>query len=315
MKLGFDTIKEITVGAARICREGESIAFFKMTERQLEVYRTSFERFYNNACNTTGVRLDFWTDSDFFAFLPTSRGKYEAKLDGRLVLFGVQEADAECRFDLPKDGVMHRVTLYLPCHGVGGRLGYVELSDGACWKRATFDTKMLFIGDSITQGWNSEWDTGSYALLVSDHFNAESMVWGVGGACYEPETVGCVDDFAPDTVIVAYGTNDAGREDILSVLEEKCRGTYEKIKTYYPNARVVVITPIWRLDQEKPRAYGHVSLVSDCIAKTAKEFGFPVIDGLTLIPHAARLFVDNVHPNDLGFAYYAHNLIKALESL
>ena len=303
MKLGFEAIKEITVGAACIRREGDSIAFFKMTERQLEVYRTSFERFYNNASNTTGVRLDFWTNSDSFAFLPTSRGKYEAKLDGRLVLFGTQEADTECCVELPKDGAFHRVTLHLPSHGAGGRLGYVELSDGAEWKRAAFDTKMLFIGDSITQGWNSEWDTGSYALLVSDHFNAESMVWGVGGACYEPETVGCVDDFAPDTVIVAYGTNDAGRENVLSILEEKCRGTYEKIKAFYPGARVVVITPIWRLDQDNPRPYGHVSLVSDCIAKTAKDFGFSVIDGLTLVPHVASLFVDNVHPNDLGFAY------------
>ena len=314
MRLDFEAIKEITVGAARICLGGEGITFFKMTERQLDAYHALSENLYRNASNSTGVRLDFWTNSEFFAFLPKTCGKYEAKLDGRLVLFGVCDADTECRFDLPQDGAMHRVTLHLPSHGIAGGIAYVELSEGAQWKKASFDTKMLFIGDSITQGWNSEWDTGSYPLLVSDHLNAESIVWGVGGACYEPDTVDSI-DFSPDTVIVAYGTNDAGKADILSVLEEKCRSTYEKIKTFYPNARVVVITPIWRQDQEIPRAYGHVSLVSDCIAQTARDFGFSVIDGLALIPHSARMFADNVHPNDLGFAYYAHNLIKALESL
>jgi len=75
----------------------------------------------------------------------------------------------------------------------------------------------------------------------------------------------------------------------------------------------VVITPIWRQDQDVVRAYGHVRCVAECIASVATSLGIEVIDGLTLVPHVKHLFVDNVHPNDLGFALYAHNLIKALE--
>ena len=66
---------------------------------------------------------------------------------------------------------------------------------------------MLFIGDSITQGWNSYYDTLSYAWRVSLYFNANSIINGIGGAFYEPQTFD-VPDFDPDTVIVALGTND-----------------------------------------------------------------------------------------------------------
>ncbi|MBE6589666.1 MAG: SGNH/GDSL hydrolase family protein [Ruminococcaceae bacterium] len=312
MRLDFETVRKITFGAVRVCLTGGNVCFYKMTERQLEAYRALSEGLYNNAANTTGVRLDFWTDSPYVAFLPASEGKYEVKIDGLLASFGCREVGKECRITLPEDGHSHRVTLCLPCHGSGGMLSYVELADGALVTPHVFDMRMLFIGDSITQGWNSEYDSFAYAPLVADHFNAESIVQGVGGACYEPSTVEKL-DFSPDTVIVAYGTNDAGDEKILSVLDGKCRETLEKIKVFYPDARIVVITPIWRQDQDVVRAYGHVRCVAECIASVATSLGIEVIDGLTLVPHVKHLFVDNVHPNDLGFALYAHNLIKALE--
>lgn len=314
MRLDFETVKRITFGAVRVSEGEDGFCFSKTTGLQANAYRALSEALYNNAINTTGVRLDFLTDSDDIAFLPAVEGKYEVKIDGILTSYGTREVGKELRFALPQDGQPHRVTLCLPSHGCGGVLSYVEISDGASVIPHTFDTKILFIGDSITQGWNSEIDSFAYAPLVADHFNAESIVQGVGGARYEPTTVDKL-DFSPDTVIVAYGTNDAGDGNILSVLEEKCRGTLEKVKEYYPNARLIVITPIWRLDQELPRAYGSVTLVSKCIARVANSLGCFVIDGLTLVPHVKELFIDNVHPNTIGFAQYAHNLIKKLESL
>ena len=314
MRLGFEAVKSITFGAVSILLEENEIRFFKMTKSQMEAYRLLSEGLYNNSKNSTGIRLDFWTDSSYLAFLPATGGKYEVKIDGLLSDFGPREAGKEYRVALPQDGKAHRVTLHLPSHGICASLAYVELSDGAFLTPHTYDTKMLFIGDSITQGWNSEIDSFAYAPLVADHFNAECIVQGVGGARYEPSTVEKL-DFSPDTVIVAFGTNDAGDPNILSVLDGRCRETLEKLKNFYPDARIVVITPIWRKDQDVLRAYGHVTLVADCIASVAKSLGITVVDGLTLVPHAEHLFVDCVHPNDLGFAIYAHNLIKVLERL
>ena len=306
-----ERIDDLQYKNLKIIQNKNGFCFGKVTERQEDAFLALSDGLYNNS---TGIRLDFWTDSPFVSFLPASKGKYEVKVDGLLTLFGTREEGTVCRVDLPCDGERHRVTICLPCHGVGGKLSYVELSDGATVVPHTFDRKMLFIGDSITQGWNSEIDSLAYAPLVADHFNAECIVQGVGGACYEPDTVDKL-DFSPDTVIVAYGTNDAGKENILSVLEEKCKGTLEKERLYYPNARIVVITPIWRKDQDVLRVYGHVSRVSECIARVAKSLGCCVIDGLTLVPHDEKFFIDNVHPNALGFAQYAHHLIKALERL
>jgi len=49
------------------------------------------------------------------------------------------------------------------------------------------------------------------------------------------------------------------------------------------------------------------------IAEEAEKRGFTVIDGFTLVPHRIEYYEDaRLHPNDLGFALYTQNLIKAL---
>ena len=105
------------------------------------------------------------------------------------------------------DGNEHRITLYLPAHGIG-ILGAVEIEDGATLRPHTYDRKMLFIGDSITQGWDSTWDSLSYANHVTRFFNAYSVIQGIGGAKYHDTTFDEAIDFEPDVVIIAYGTND-----------------------------------------------------------------------------------------------------------
>ena len=46
----------------------------------------------------------------------------------------------------------------------------------------------------------------------------------------------------------------------------------------------------------------------------AKENGLFVVDGISLSPHISDFFADQIlHPNDLGFGFYAENLLKALK--
>jgi hypothetical protein len=40
------------------------------------------------------------------------------------------------------------------------------------------------------------------------------------------------------------------------------------------------------------------------------------VDGFTLTPHIEDFFADkDLHPNDLGFAFYAENLLSALKKI
>ena len=73
-----------------------------------------------------------------------------------------------------------------------------------------------------------------------------------------------------------------------------------------------MITPIWRKDYDRLRPYGHVRLVSDCIAEQALAHGATVIDGMSLVPHLPAMMADSVHPNALGFSMYARRLTELL---
>ena len=50
------------------------------------------------------------------------------------------------------------------------------------------------------------------------------------------------------------------------------------------------------------------------LSQLAKEKGLFVVDGIPLTPHISDFFADEIlHPNDLGFGFYAENLLKVLK--
>ena len=311
MRFDLDAIKAITVGALDVFEENGGFSFLKMTEKQSQRFREFSETLYERSLTTTGIRLDFHTDSPYLRFAVLSSGRYEIALDGLLSPDNViRESGCAYEVALPKDGATHRVTLYLPSHSCGS-LAYLELADGSKCERHIFDRKILFLGDSITQGWNAEYDSLSFAYQTSEILNAESMIQGVGGAFYDAGFVGEI-GFSPDSVIVAYGTNDANRVKKLDEFEEICSRYFERVKALYPSSTLYVITPIWRQDYDLPRPYGHVRLISESIARIADSYRAKVIDGMTLMPHLPCMMADVLHPNALGFSLYAKALVQAL---
>ena len=310
MKLTYEQIRDITVGAAHIWEDSDGVHFSKLTEEQQNAFNRLYPRFAHNGKATTGIRFDFHTNADFIRYIPLTSGKYELKVDGVLTEYIKGTAGEAIEYTF-SDSATHRITLHLPSHGVGGGLISLELSDGATLERHVFDRKFLFIGDSITQGWNAELDTSSYAYLVSDHFNAESIIQGVGSAHYDAETLG-KPDFAPDTIFVAYGTNDAGFST-LAEIENRCSAFFKKLCSLYPLASVYVITPPWSLKENAPVPCGTIAEVRATIRACAEQFSFKVIDGKKVIPPLPMMMADNLHPNALGFAFYAHSLIKELK--
>ncbi len=299
MRLDLEQFQRVTVGAVSIREEDGAFHFCKLTERQLEAFHALSEGLYNGGMTTTGIRLEFYTNSPWVKYAIVKSGVYEE-----------QTVNLPCGYEEEEESFF---SLMLPSHE-RAFVSFVEIKDGANLRPETYDCKMLFIGDSLTQGWHSSRDELSFAYRTSQHFRANSIIQGIGGAFYHPSTADRL-DFNPDTVIVAYGTNDASGAKSVAEVGERCAAYLARLKECYPNAALRVITPPWRLDYDVPRPYGHVQLISDCIRAEAEKLGIPVIDGLTLMPHDPALLTDNVHPNDLGFACYAQNLIHALEAL
>lgn len=315
MLLTKEKIREIAVGAAAVYEEPSGLRFAKLTDDQLAAWKEAAPWIYANAVGSTGCRLDFTTDSDSVTVTTAEYGKYEVKINGVLSGQYAFRQDEGCdrinTFTVPLPGGVNRVTLTLPSHGAGGIISSVELTDGASCERHRFDGKMLFLGDSITQGWNTKYDSMSYAYLVSEYFNADSIIQGIGGAVFAPATVLPM-DFAPDTVVIAYGTNDWGYHSEMAAYQKAAHDFMAAVKSLYGTAEIYVISPIWRSDRNRTTKIGTFDECCDTVKELCAEFGMHLIDGAGLVPPIMDYMADAVHPNDLGFAVYASNVIRAM---
>lgn len=315
MRLTLEQIRSITTGSLRTEQKEDGIHFFKCTEKQIDAWYKQSDFLGNGAKTTTGVRLDFHTTSKRLSFRASQGNKYELHVDGLLRRQFLMDAEpdrtATHTLSDPLGATQKsvRVTLHLPSHEVGV-LDWLEVDDGATVIPHKYDCKMLFIGDSITQGWQSEFDTNSYAYRVSRHFNADSVIQGIGGSYYCTDTFDAL-PFDPDTVILAYGTNDFGHYKTAEEMRRQVADYLSLIAKRYASKRIFVISPIWRGAQEAPM--GSFALCRSIVAEEAERQGLRCIDGLSLVPPLPEAFTpDLLHPNDLGFAAYAENLIAQL---
>ena len=314
MKLSFDTIKSITVGAVRIWNDNGNVHFCKCTQKQVDAWYKLEPILGERAENTTGIRLDFYTNSSTFSFTAVSGTKFEIYVNN-LMKYNLRHSDiVDGSYSIKLDGAENRITLILPSHDAPGVISAIELDDGATVRPVDFDCKMMFIGDSITQGWDSGYDSLSYAYRVSRFFNADSVIHGVGGGFFH-ETIFDADvPYDPDIVVIAFGTNDWGRFRTLDALKEQAAKFLGAIAKKYAGKKIFAISPIWRADTENPRATGTFEDVCSAVKTEITNAGIILIDGLTLVPHHSDYYADvYLHPNALGFGIYAENLIRQMQ--
>lgn len=317
MKLTAEQIKQVAFGAVRTEMAEDGIHFYKCTAKQVAAWEAESEFLGNGAKGTTGVRLDFHTNSQHFAFTPATNGKFEIYIDGvlrRQIIATAGKGEEMALSDAlgnPKDS--YRVMLVFPSHS-HGVLADVSLDDGATITPHTYGKKLLFIGDSITQGWAADYDSFSYAWRTARHFNADCVIQGIGGAYYHENTFDVL-DFAPDAVILAYGTNDFSHFPDFAYMQERVTAYLDLVKSTYGDKQVFVLTPIWRGNREGKKT-GRFEDCCAMIGNEAAKRGFTVIDGLSLMSPMPEFFRDAyLHPNDLGFSLYAENLIAVLAQL
>lgn len=314
MNLTLEQMQACSAGALRVWKEDGCFCFARMSEALEKAFASVNPAYFDRARSTTDCRLDLHTDSRILRVAATAEKpdggcKIEIFIDGVPALFEAFTGQYVICMELPEGD--KRVTIALPCHSVG-RLMNVSVDEWAYVKPHSFDRKILFLGDSITQGWKSDHDAQTYTGNVARWFNADSLNWAVGGSCFHPA---CVEqtEFDPDVVIVGYGTNDYSARKDADQFVRFCKGHLEKVKEYYGQKKVFVITPIWRADHMLCKGVGTLLDCSALVRQEAEACGFVVLDGFKLFPHSREYMADGyLHPNDIGFSHYSMNLIKAL---
>lgn len=309
MKLSFSQIKALTKGAVTIEETDAGIRFQRYTRSQLAAFEKEARCFYKRGMHTCGIRIDFSTDSPSLTVSVGEAGKYEVMIDN-LTAF-VQAFEEQDTFMMALGSGNKRVTIVLPSH-TPGVIRSVELADGASITPVTYPRKIIFYGDSITQGTGSEKDTQSYAWLTTRYYDAETMILGVGGANFFPDTVED-NGFDADAVIIALGTNDFLGELPLEAVQSACAEYLDRLCKIYAGKKMFYVTPLWRADDQDVTLVGTFADLRQMVADEAAKRNMVIIDGYDMIPHRPEYFDDGfLHPNDIGYALYAQNLIKVL---
>ena len=321
MTLDFGQIKEITHGYVRAEEKNGKFCFYRFTPQQTAYYYNDNADFHDKTFATPGVRFDFITDAAEFSFTydthsASSRNWYyfDTYIDGVLTDHnGESEAvlrNGTITTRLP-DG-KHRLTIWFPCLSAA-IISNVTISDNSEIIPVTYAKKLLCMGDSITQGYDAFYPSFAYTNALARTFDWDVVNQAIGGEKFVPGLLTEDMDYDPDIVTVAYGTNDWSsftRDRFL----KRCDGFLENVGKLFRNAKIFVMTPIWRGDMDRVTDVGSFSDASEYIAKKARACNLNVIDCFNFTPHFSAFYSDLwLHPNDLGYTEYTKNLVEAIK--
>lgn len=331
MKLDFDQICSICLGAVRIKEMEDGVHLYRFTEEQEEIYRQTNTDFYNKSFAAAGMKLYFETNSCCLFMrvnvtLASSREYFsiDVKVNGKPVGYLDNYSDIDLSLDYTKiklpqgeftkmfrlgEGIK-KVCIYLPW-SVAVEIRELSLGENAFIKPIKPAKKLLVFGDSITQGYDALRPSRRYAARLAEAFDAEEINKGIGGERFFPALAESRDDFEPDYITVAYGTNDwnsTKEEDF----KKRCYAFYAALSKNYPKSKIFAITPIWRKDCVETKAFGEFSRVAEDIENIVISFeNIKCIHGFEFVPQDENYFADlRLHPNDSGFDHYFLNLYE-----
>lgn len=214
--------------------------------------------------------------------------------------------------------------------------------------------KINFLGDSITEGvGTSDVSNGFVALIEQWAQLGKARNYGIGGTRIArqsmvsenpvwdqdfPSRVEKMDSDA-DVIVVFGGTNDYGHGDApIGCVEDRTVWTFygalhvlfSSLKDRYPNAEIVVATPIHRLNEQSCNGDGKYKRIAarplvdyvNIIREMAEYYALPLIDLYATSgiqpnqpSNMERYCPDGLHPNDLGNELLAKRILSFLNNL
>ena len=321
MKLSIDQLRSVTHGALRLEKTDIGVRFWRMTEEQIQWYRDRGDEHQAlGAMQSAGIRLAFWTDSRAVTFgatlWPDTSGIYggfDVCEDGAMIAHLDTEYNDGTTFCVPLSEGEHLVEIYLPW-SKGVTLRELSIDDGATLRPYHRSHKLLAFGDSITHGAHAKHPSLSYITRLANMLDADLDNRGVGGDKFDAHIVELEPMTDPDIVTVAYGTND-WRHLPRERFDRECQKTFEVLAKRYANARIFVISPIWRADWKGENCMEiPMREIYPLLCDYARPYSnFTVIDAWNFVPHLHDFFGDGVlHPNDLGMSCYAEGVYREI---
>ncbi|MCR5500597.1 MAG: SGNH/GDSL hydrolase family protein [Acetatifactor sp.] len=328
-----DQLRYLYFGAYRFEEKEDGwLQAFQYSKAQEDYFKEVFDFWYERCTASTAKTIEFVTEAtkvsfDFKLIWMGSPDSFELAVDGQITKIayvmdfmkeGMPEPDFSKGFpgwNLPKEGKIEwelpegkkSVVIYLPADAT---VLLRNFTLNAAAERPVKNEKVLWLGDSITQGFGPLRSGQTYVSVANRLLNYDIINQGIGGYIYDKNSLMKMEGYQPDKIIVALGTNQYGDETM-----ERVEEYYETLTGIYGNEiPILCISPVWRGDQPE----GYEKFVDFCenIKKIAGSYkNVTVVDGFTLVPHLKEYYLDNLHPNCLGTETYGRNLVEVIRKL
>ena len=204
------------------------------------------------------------------------------------------------------------------------------------------NSKIIFLGDSITEGHGTSSNDKIYHQIIADRYGLSTAYnCGIGGTriakqihplsfpfhisdLYFDIRVDVLPNEA-DAIVVFGGTNDHGHGDALMGEPDSediytfCGGLNRLIaslKTKFPDSKLVFLTPLRKKEENVPNKNGYILKdYVDSIIKVTKNHNIPVINLFKsdiVDPFDKEILPDGTHPSDKGHFIMADYIGKKL---
>lgn len=314
MILTNEELKNIYFGAYEFEETSDGyLQSFQYSKEQVEYFKGAFEMWYERCTASSAKTLEFSTSATKISFeykliWKCSLDSFELMVNGLITDIAYVKDIADegtITWNLPEGE--KDVVIYLPSDATVLVRNFTIDADV---KRAVKNEKVLWLGDSITQGYGPLRSAHTYVSVANRMLNYDILNQGIGGYIYDKNSLMKMESYTPDKIIVALGTNQYGDETMTAVEEY-----YERLIGIYGNEiPILCITPLWRGDSED----GIPTLIAYCekIKKIVSQYkNIRVVEGMKLVPHLPEYFLDNLHPNCLGCELYGRNLVKEIQKM
>ena len=294
-------------------RDDGYLQAFQYTKEQMEYFKGAFDFWYDRCMATTAKTIEMKTDAQKISFeykiiWKGSEDSFELMIDGLITKIDyVKDVKEEGKLEWQLPAGMKNVVIYLPADATL-LIRNFEIDSKA--ERPVKNEKVLWLGDSITQGFGPLRSAQTYVSVANRLLNYDIINQGIGGYVYDKKSLLKMPGYTPDIIIVALGTNQYGSETMKDVEEY-----YETLMSVYGNEiPVLCISPLWRGD--KPEDSAIFQRFCDNVKKIAGSYkNVKVIDGFKLVPHLSEYYLDNLHPNILGTETYGRNLVEEIRRI
>ena len=315
MKLTNEELKKIYCGALYFEEtEDGYLKANQYTKPQMDYFEKAFLMWFERCDASSAKTIEFKTAArkvsfDYKIIWKCSEDSIELAIDGLATEIAyLKDIDMEgsISWDMPEGE--KNVTIYLPSDAT---ILIRNFEIDSTYESIQKNEKVLWLGDSITQGYGPLRSYQTYVSVANRVLNYDILNQGIGGYVYDKNSLMKMEGYNPDKIIVALGTNQYGDENGPQVVREY----YETlIGIYGEDIPILVITPLWRGDNLEgvPTLEKFCATIREIVGKYKN---IKVVDGFKMVPHLEEYYLDNLHPNGLGTEVYGRNLVEEIRRL